>query len=273
MWTKRREVGHVLKGPDMEHSVLLQTRAVPAIGIGLWRTIYLLVIKLWGVQAVTGVGQITVVVTRSILAEAASAAAPRDASAESWEHRPAPPPCKRGQPRSQGSALGCSAPTVVWWEPSRECPASAGSHCGMVVLLVHLQAHSPQALPVESTLLIHQWESGARVAVPRSGDWDAGFKYCHVCWSGDLKGGLDLSWAARGSILLGIGCKRIEEGLHANLFTSVPSHILPSALHIFPFLGLLEWVALTLKYFPEFKELMAYTEDSSLPFILFFLIF
>lgn len=129
----------------MEYSTLLQTRAVPAIGsraaaFGLWRTIYLLVVKLWGVQAVAGVGHITLVVTR-------------DVPAGSWVHRPAPPSLPMGPAKISELALGCSALTVMWWEPSRECPISGVSHCGLIVLLVHLQAHSPQVLPVESTLL------------------------------------------------------------------------------------------------------------------------
>lgn len=142
----------------MEYSTLLQTRAVPAIGsraaaFGLWRTMYLLVVKLWGVQAVAGVGHITLVVTRSILAGIASAGAPWDVPAGSWVHRPAPPSLPMGPAKISELALGCSALTVMWWEPSRECPISGVSHCGILVLLVHLQAHSPQVLPVESTLL------------------------------------------------------------------------------------------------------------------------
>lgn len=61
-------------------------------------------------------------------------------------------------------------------------------------------------------------------------------------------------------MVLRTGCERVQVGLHVNFLTSVLSLILPLALNTFVFLGLLESVALILKYFPELKELTVYIE-------------
>jgi len=66
--------------------------------------------------------------------------------------------------------------------------------------------------------------------------------------------------------MLGTGCKRVQVGFRVNSLPSVPSHILPSALHTFAFLGLLESIVLILKYFLEVKELIVSIEDSTLLF-------
>lgn len=131
------------------------------------------------------------------------------------EHRPAPPTLQMGPAKISGLSPGLlSAHCDVWAAqglPNLWCLTLWDD--GAVSAS---PTHPPQALPVDSSLFTSPVGVRSKSYCPQAGQ-GRGLgcrKYCNVCWSGDLKGraGSSLSWEGKGSKLLGIGCKRIQEG-------------------------------------------------------------